>query len=123
VDSLKKSISGFSDLITGPVDIRPVIAPVLDLSSVKKDAGQIGTMLGRSPISVDGSYAKAAAIANARMAAEEALADIRGTETPSMTFIQNNTSPKALSSAELYRQTNNQLSRAKGALSTSANKS
>jgi hypothetical protein len=34
--------------------------------------------------------------------------------------VQNNTSPKALSSAELYRQTNNQLSRAKGALTTLA---
>ncbi|QJD49746.1 tape measure protein [Streptomyces phage ClubPenguin] len=122
VDSLRKSMSGFSDLITGPVDIQPVITPVLDLSSVKKDAGQIGTVLGRQPISVDSAYSKAAAIANARMAAQEA-ADIQSSAPAPLTFNQYNNSPKALSSADIYRQTNNQLSRAKGALSTSANKS
>jgi tape measure domain-containing protein len=123
VDSLRKSMSGFSDLITGPVDIQPVITPVLDLSSVKKDAGQIGTVLGRQPISVDSAYSKAAAIANARMAAQEAAAGVQTSTPAPVTFIQNNNSPKALSSATIYRQTNNQLSRAKGALSTSANKS
>lgn len=115
-------MSGFSDLITGPVDIQPVITPVLDLSSVKKDAGQIGTVLGRQPISVDSAYSKAAAIANARVAAQEA-ADIQSSAPAPLTFNQYNNSPKALSSADIYRQTNNQLSRAKGALSTSANKS
>lgn len=122
VDSLRQSMSGFSDLITGPVDIQPVITPVLDLSSVKKDAGQIGTVLGRQPISVDSAYSKAAAIANARVAAQEA-ADIQSSAPAPLTFNQYNNSPKALSSADIYRQTNNQLSRAKGALSTSANKS
>lgn len=122
VDSLRKSMSGFSDLITGPIDIQPVITPVLDLSSIKKDAGQIGTVLGRQPISVDSAYSKAAAIANARMAAQE-TADIHASAPAPLTFNQYNNSPKALSSADIYRQTNNQLSRAKGALSTSANKS
>lgn len=37
-------------------------------------------------------------------------------KTTNLTLIQNNTSPKALSSADIYRQTNNQLSKAKGAL-------
>lgn len=122
IDSLKKSMSGFSDLITGSVDIRPVITPVLDLSGVEKDAGRIGNMLGRSPISVDAAYSKAATIANARMTVQEA-ADIQTPAPAPVTFNQYNNSPKALSSAEIYRQTNNQLSRAKGALSTSANKS
>jgi hypothetical protein len=40
-----------------------------------------------------------------------------------ISFTQINNSPKALSSAELYRQTNNQISVAKGALTTSARKS
>jgi hypothetical protein len=31
-----------------------------------------------------------------------------------ITFVQNNNSPKALSTAEIYRQTKNQLSVAKG---------
>ena len=124
VDALRKSMSGFSDLISGPVDIRPVITPVLDLSSVKKDAGQLGSVLGRQPIKVDSAYSKAAAIANARAATQEVADAHVATETSSpVTFNQYNNSPTALSSAEIYRQTNNQLSRAKGALSTSANKS
>lgn len=122
IDSLRKSMTGFSDLVAGPIDIQPVITPVLDLSNVKENAGQIGTLLGRQ-VSVDAAYSKAAAIANARMAAHE-TPDIQTTSTaPQLTFNQYNNSPKPLSSADIYRQTNNQLSRAKGALSTSANKS
>ena len=118
VDSLRESMSGFSDLITGPVDIQPVITPVLDLSGVKKNAGQIGSMLGNQPISVDSAYSKAAAIANARLAAQE-VTDVKtvGASAP-ITFNQYNNSPKALSSAQIYRQTKNQLSVAKGALTT-----
>lgn len=124
VDSLRKSMSGFSDLVTGPVNMRPVITPVLDLSSIKKNAGQIGSVLGRQDISVDSAYSKAAVIANARMAAQEVADAQASVETPApVTFNQYNNSPTALSSSEIYRQTNNQLSRAKGALSTSANKS
>jgi tape measure domain-containing protein len=119
IDSLRESMSGFSDLITGPIDIRPVVTPVLDLSSIRKNAGSIGTMLGNQPISVDSAYSKAAAIANARLAAQE-VSDSQNPTTPrSVTFIQNNNSPKALSSATIYRQTNNQISKAKGALTNS----
>jgi hypothetical protein len=116
VDSLRKSMSGFSDLITGPVDIRPVITPVLDLSSVKKNAGQIGAVLGNQPISVDSAYSKAAAIANARLAAQEVSDAQASGAARSVTFNQYNNSPKALSAATIYRQTNNQISKAKGAL-------
>lgn len=116
VESLRKSMSGFSDLITGPVDIRPVITPVLDLSSVKKNAGTIGTMLGNQPISVDSAYSKAAAIANARQVAQEVSGASASGNASSVTFNQYNNSPKALSAATIYRQTNNQISKVKGAL-------
>ena len=38
------------------------------------------------------------------------------TAQPSTTFIQNNYSPKHLSSIDIYRQTRNQLSSLKGAM-------
>lgn len=122
VEALRKSMSGFSDLITGPVDIRPTITPVLDLSSVKKNAGQLGNILHGRSISVDSAYSKASVIANAQMSVQDAAEAHTAAPSP-ITFNQYNNSPKALSSADIYRQTNNQLSRAKGALSTSANKS
>lgn len=120
VDTLKKSFSGFSDLITMDLDARPVITPVLDLSSVRKDAGRIGTLLPTGGISLDSAYAKARIVslgyANNR-AAEDEVEMNSGT---SFSYVQNNYSPRALSTAEIYRNTNNQLSKAKGALSTSA---
>ncbi len=115
VDSLKKSMSGFSDLITGPIDIQPRITPVLDLSNVKRSAGQIGVVLGNQSISVDSAYSKAAAIANARLAAQEVVTS-QASAPRSVTFNQYNNSPKALSAATIYRQTSNQISKAKGAL-------
>jgi tape measure domain-containing protein len=122
VESLRKSLSGFSDLITHDMDLQPVITPVLDLSSVKKHAGAINGILPSKSIDFDSSYAKAkyvaAGYARNQAAASEA---VEPAVVSSTSYVQNNYSPKALSSAEIYRNTKNQLSRAKGALTTSAN--
>ncbi|QEQ93887.1 tape measure protein [Streptomyces phage Kardashian] len=122
VESLRKSLSGFSDLISHDVDLQPVITPVLDLSSVKKHAGAINGLLPSKPIGIDSSYAKAKYVAAAYARNQAAASE--GSEpsiVSSTSYVQNNYSPKALSSAEIYRNTKNQLSRAKGALTTSAN--
>lgn len=124
VEALRKSVSGFSDLVVGDVDVNPVITPVLDLSSVKKDAGSINGMLGTRPISVDSAYSKARYVATGYARNQQAAAQAADQATAApVTFTQNNYSPKALTSAEIYRQTNNQLSVAKGALTTNANRS
>lgn len=122
VESLRKSLSGFSDLITQDVDTQPVITPVLDLSSVKKDAGLIGGIFGGRSLSVDSAYAKARYVAAGYASNQAASQQVteESVRAP-VSFVQNNYSPKALSSAEIYRQTNNQLSKAKGALTTNAN--
>jgi len=117
VESLRKSISGFSDLIAQDVDSRPIITPVLDLSSVKKDAGAIGGIFGGRSLAVDSAYAKARYVAAgyaSNQAAAGAEADVVAGN--SVSYVQNNYSPKALSPAEIYRQTKNQLSTTKGAL-------
>jgi hypothetical protein len=112
-----------SDLVTSNVDIRPTITPVLDLSSVKKDASQIGSMLNGQSLSVQSAYSKAANLSAGYMSIQSAT-DAAATSTPptEVTFNQYNNSPKALSSADIYRQTNNQLSVAKNALSTNKTK-
>lgn len=120
VDSVRKSISGFSDLITSDIAMRPTVTPVLDLSGFRKDAAQMGRLLPTQAISVDAAYAKARfvrdALATQQAAASEDLASQAGT----VNYTQINNSPKALSPADIYRQTKNQLSTVKGALSTSA---
>lgn len=117
-DSLRKSLSNVADMVTRDIDTRPVITPVLDLSSVKKDASQIGGLMPSKAITVDSAYAKAQYVA-ASYASNQAAAESTGSAPVSpVTFNQYNNSPKALSSAEIYRQTKNQLSVKKGALTT-----
>jgi tape measure domain-containing protein len=115
ITTLAKSMTGMSDLISGGINVQPTITPVLDLSSVKKSSDQIATLLKAQPISVSASYAKAVGASTAVASSNYA----RGTETPvtnstSNNYTQNNYSPKALSTIDIYRQTKNQLSSAKG---------
>jgi hypothetical protein len=116
--ALTKTISGMSDLIQGDLDLAPTITPVLDLTDVKRQAASLGSLLGASPVSVSGTYsgAQAASVgydANKAAGAMDSKVEIIDQR---VSFTQNNTSPKALSPAEIYRQTKNQLSVAKGAV-------
>lgn len=115
VDSLQKSMTGFSDLITANVDLQPTITPVLDLSSVKKSASDIGTLIPAS-VSVDSSYAKAKSISNAAMSTSTADTTTPTAVPKEVNYYQYNSSPKTLSSAEIYRNTNNQISNLKKTL-------
>lgn len=114
--SMTKTISALADMVPKSVDLNPTITPVLDLTGVKKGAGQIGSMLSVQPISVDTSYTKAANISAGYTAGTATIDPTTSTTTSTspVTFIQNNTSPVALSSADIYRLTKNQLSVARG---------
>lgn len=103
-------VSKLSDAINGNLDAEPTIRPVLDLSNVEHGATRLSSLLSQS---------KAATI-RIGMAPEEE----RGTDTAdgsragnTYTFTQNNYSPKALSRLDIYRQTKNQFSALKGAVS------
>lgn len=125
IDTMGKSISGLGDLISNQMsdDFSPTVTPVLDLSSVQKDASTIGSLLTAQPLSVD-STVSAATDASAGYSDNQAAANTPVTEiNQTNNFVQNNTSPKALSSVDIYRQTNNQISKAKGVLATSVNPS
>ncbi|MCA1806418.1 MAG: hypothetical protein LC687_00930 [Actinobacteria bacterium] len=111
--AMKKSISGLSDLLVMDTDLNPTITPVLDLTAFHKEAGQISSTLSDHMIDVDSSIAKAKYASSGYQAnvAVKTPVDERDISSPAaLTFIQNNNSPKALSSAEIYRQTQNQLS-------------
>jgi tape measure domain-containing protein len=117
IESLRKSMTGFSDLITPDFNLQPTITPVLDLSGVKKTASQIGSILPKQTVAVDSSYSKAKSISDALMSYQGNSSEESGsTPVKSLSFTQNNYSPKALSQAEIYRRTKNQISVAKGAL-------
>jgi hypothetical protein len=120
IDSMKKTISGLGDLVAEGMDMNPTITPVLDLSGVQKDASSLNDLLGQS-LSIGATASSARDALVGYTANQNALAEaIAAQQANSVTFVQNNTSPKALSQAEIYRNTNNQLSRAKGALASNA---
>ena len=125
VDSLKKSMSGLSAIVNDEMDADPVIRPVLDLSEVRKGAGQMSGLMAGKKLSVTGSYADASGImATSRESSSvttpsDANPVVKGGD---INFYQTNNSPKALSRIEIYRNTRNQLSSARGALSAGANR-
>jgi tape measure domain-containing protein len=115
VATMQKSLANMSKMTLSEIDVNPTIRPVLDLTQVKTDAGTINGILSKATLSTSGAYSNALALS----AAVGANGNDDKATAPSTTnnFTQNNYSPKALSPAEIYRQTKNQISVAKGALS------
>lgn len=117
ISKVKDSLAKMGDIVSDDMHLSPTITPVLDLSAVKKSSGQLNTMFGAPTLSLDATANRASSIAvqerqnemQLRINETEAVSNI----DKSVTFVQNNNSPKALSEAELYRQTKNQISVAK----------
>jgi hypothetical protein len=116
--TMGKTISGLGNLIGDNMDeINPVVAPVLDLTNIQRDSSMIGQLLQASPINLDGTYSQARVAASGQLENQQLLAELAElANRESVSFTQHNHSPKALSTAEIYRQTNNQISQARGAL-------
>lgn len=112
LDAVRTVLSTLPDIIQENIDADPTIRPVLDLTDVKSGVSQIGSLLNDSS-----SFRSATATAAAISANQADVVDpATGQPVAPIQFNQYNTSPKALSTAEIYRRTNNQLSRLKGGL-------
>ena len=113
--AMKNTMSKISDAVAADMDTNPVITPILDLSLVRSQIGTLSALTNVTPITAAVSYGQAAIISAAQLAEmEEAAAG--ASLGPSITYEQNNYSPKALSEIEIYRQTKNQLSQVKSIL-------
>lgn len=116
VDSMSKTLDGLNHILGKDLgDFNPVIEPVLDLTQVEKDARDISRLLSMPAFDVSSSYRGAV---DAGSGYEENRDFGDDSDIPPGTtvnnYTQNNTSPKALSSAEIYRQTKNLISTKKG---------
>jgi tape measure domain-containing protein len=120
IDALKASISKIADVVSADMELAPTIRPVLDLSDVKKNAGTIGGLLGDKTLNIGVTSSNAKDASNGHSSNQSQPFDPDdprfGGAPPSVSYTQNNYSPKTLSPAEIYRQTKNQLSVTKGAL-------
>lgn len=103
MDSFRKTLSDLSGAIGDPGDIQPVIAPVLDLTQVESEAKKLAGMMGVDTLvpTTSMDHARLIALSDPGVKSETE----GGPVTQNNTFIQNNTSPKALTEADLYRQT------------------
>lgn len=110
-DAAKKSFTtafeNMYDAINSSIDVNPVIKPVLDLSDLQNGSKQLNNLLNGNTMT-----ARLGSIAVRDVEAESYNGD-KGS-AGSTTYIQNNYSPKALSPIEIYRNTKNQISMAKG---------
>jgi len=113
--TFENTLSKIPDSLAGMAELSPTITPVLDMTGVKASLGQMDGLLANSTIAADLSLQQANALATATRQANEDL-----TFTPDqpvvpqqITFEQNNYSPKALSTADIYRQTRSQIANAK----------
>jgi tape measure domain-containing protein len=116
----RAALSAISDTlastdVTGALDLQPKITPVLDLTQVKAGAGELSN-LTKDQLIAASSTSAVQSISAANAAAAAAQAAGAATKQNNVTFNQYNTSPAALSTADIYRKTNNQLSKVKGAL-------
>lgn len=107
--------------LTEDMNVDPTIRPVIDLSEVERGAGQISSLMKDTDLSFRnvnfGGYTnlQAAALNNSTKLHPELQNGTNNTENnSSIVFNQYNTSPKALSRIDIYRQTNNQISQLRG---------
>ena len=111
-EGLRDAVSKIGDFIENGIESQPTIRPVLDLSDVSEGAAKLSALLSRSQalkISSNMERKESESIQNGN------IAPLTGN---SYNFTQNNYSPKALSRADIYRQTKNQFSTLKGLVET-----
>lgn len=120
ITAMSSAIDRISDYISNGIDANPVIAPVFDLTNVNAGIEKINSDFASTKFNLKGSMdlAQRAAISSGGnlVNAEDFAANPAQGNT--FNFTQNNYSPKALSRIDIYRQTNNQFTTFKGAVST-----
>lgn len=101
-DNTAKTLNGITNsVLDWDTDFNPVITPTLNLDNVTRGVREINDMFKETTLDT---------------VVEDPVQNGGTTTQPSTTFIQNNYSPKHLSSIDIYRQTRNQLSSLKGAM-------
>ena len=113
VSAVQSAIDQLSGMLDGSIDVNPVITPTLDLSDLNARSEALDSMFNSRRIAIQ-----------ARSDAQQEemigkLGDVlaeQNSEPRTMTFNQNNYSPKALSRTEIYRQTRNGFSQLASAI-------
>ena len=112
--TLESSFDKIATTMTGMDEFRPTITPVLDLTSVTRDAKAIKTLFDVKELVPSVSYSQASALSAAETAQAESASTADTYDGPrEIKFEQNNYSPEALSTGDIYRGTKSQIALAK----------
>lgn len=109
--AMQKAMSKVSDYLATDFNMNPTIRPVLDMSDLESGAKRLPGLFSINPIST-------ASISGRLPIFPSPVLDNAGgvvqNGSATVSFVQNNYSPKELSRFEIYRQTRNQLASLKG---------
>lgn len=121
IEAARTTISHISDILEADDALHPEIQPILDLSQVRNGMRGISGSIGGITLSTRSANLQANAVASSigtktgNINQESNGSGQNGSQN--FNFVQNNYSPKSLSRAEIYRNTNNQFSAFKEAVS------
>lgn len=120
INAARDTITQLADLIDTDPTLHPQIAPVVDLTQVRSGFNKLGSM--KTPvISTYVTGARVNAVASSLSSRENGMKQPipqNNQNGPQVVeFVQNNYSPKSLSRSEIYRNTNNQFTAFKEAIS------
>jgi tape measure domain-containing protein len=110
MEAMTQALSALATNVGPDLNITPVITPVVDMTGVADGASQINKVLGGMvPINLSGTVARANDASVSGQTSQNG-SDSQDAPPGTVIFNQTNNSPKPLNDAEIYRQTNNQLS-------------
>lgn len=112
-DSMNRFATNVQDLID--LDPNPTITPVLDLTKVQSDAAKIPGFVNKTPVLTPSlSFNKAQEISVGVARQSQQASETNTAPGPnSVSFTQTINAPKQLSTADIYKQTRNQITIAK----------
>lgn len=111
---LNDAIQRITDIIAGNVDEQPTITPQLDLTNVYDGMGELDALFGGTNSIFATNSVRNARLAQTDISGSGQDAQMSGTGNTVYNFNQYNSSPKALSRLDIYRQTRNQFAMMKG---------
>lgn len=112
-EAMKASFDKVNELVEDDPSFQPNIKPVLDLEELQKQAQAINGLGGSLGVSTNLANG-----ARPKLNLETDPGQAPTSPVTNVTFNQNNYSPESLSESEIYRQTHNQLARARRILNS-----
>ena len=111
VELASKTLAAIQSVFDGDMDYNPTITPVLDMSNVSAGAMRLNRMLANNATFDLAESVSRLTKQKTRLSGANSQSSDLNSSGATYSFTQINNSPKALSSVEIYRQTNNMISR------------